>query len=265
MQQGIKALLARALPESALQAIRKLHYARALRHAELSEEPDLGVAIQLVRPGDRAIDLGANVGLYTLFLSRAVGERGLVCAVEPVPPTHDLLAYTTRSLGLHNVRLLQSAASGSEGTVTMQIPHFEWGGENLYQARIVGGSRSEGQRSFTVPTRTLDSIADELGSPITFVKCDVEGHELVCVQSARRLLERERPAWLIEVSSDPDAAGSQAGALFGLLALSGYRAFRWDGSRLVPRRPGDRSVNYFFLAPAHLERLRERDVPADPA
>jgi FkbM family methyltransferase len=259
--QAIKALLSRALPESALQAIRRRHYTRALRRAELSEEPDLAVVIQLVRHGDRAIDLGANVGLYTLFLSRAVGERGLVCAVEPVPPTHELLAHTTRSLGLHNVRLLQCAASAGEGTVTMQIPHFEWGGENLYQARIVGGSRSEGQRSFTVPTRTLDSIADELGSPVTFVKCDVEGHELVCMQSAQRLLEREKPAWLIEVSSDPDAPASQAGALFALLERYGYRAFRWDGSRLAPRRRGDRSVNYFFLAPAHLERLRERELP----
>ena len=260
---ALKALLSRALPESALQAVRKRHYARVLRRAELSEEPDLAVVMQLVRPGDRAIDLGANVGFYTLFLSRAVGADGLVCAVEPVPPTHELLAYNARKLGLHNVRLLQCAASGEEGTVTMQIPHFEWGGENLYQARIVGGDGRAGQRSFTVPARTLDSMAEGLGSPVAFVKCDVEGHELACLRSAPRLLERERPAWLIEVSSNPDDAGSDARALFELLAARGYRAFRWDGARLVPRRPGDRSVNYFFLTTAHLARLRERALPMD--
>jgi hypothetical protein len=95
------------------------------------------------------------------------------------------------------------------------------------------------------------------------IKCDVEGHELACLQGARRLLEKEKPAWLIEVSSDPDCAGSQASDLFGLLEQAGYRAFRWQASRLVPRRRGDRWVNYFFLTGAHIELLRGRGVAVE--
>jgi FkbM family methyltransferase len=259
----IKAALLRTLPESMLQMLRKRHYARVLGRFEPSEEPDLVLASRLIAHGDRAIDLGANIGVYTFFLSRAIGEKGLVCAVEPVPPTHEILAYNVKSLGLRNVRLVRCAVSSAEGIVTMQIPRFEWGGENLYQSRIVGSEQSEGLRRFSVTARTIDSLYQEMGPPVTFIKCDVEGHELACLQGARKVLENEKPAWLIEVSGNPDSAASEAHDLFELLRESGYRAFTWRGSRLVPRRKGDRWVNYFFLTPAQIVGLRERGVAVD--
>jgi hypothetical protein len=64
------------------------------------------------------------------------------------------------------------------------------------------------------------------------------------------------PAWLIEISTDPDQVDSKASQIFQLLGQHGYWAHWFDGERLNKRRPGDRTLNYWFLTPEHLETLR---------
>ncbi len=68
----------------------------------------------------------------------------------------------------------------------MEIPKHEYGGENYYMARIVSGKSSEpSQGKFEVPLRSLDSLLPgQLSEGVTFVKCDVEGHELAVLKGA---------------------------------------------------------------------------------
>jgi hypothetical protein len=108
-----------------------------------------------------------------------------------------------------------------------------------------------------VQLRPLDSFLDDLPGAVSFVKCDVEGHEWEMVQGAPRLIQEFRPSWLIEVSSDPDRPSSTGAQLFRFLAERGYRVFWLEGSYLRERFRGDRSTNYFFLTETHLRRLEE--------
>jgi hypothetical protein len=87
------------------------------------------------------------------------------------------------------------------------------------------------------------------------VKCDVEGHELAVLYGAEKLLRRYRPAWLMEVSGDPDDPASNAAGVVELMRTEGYEVFRFDGRKVRSRVHGDRAVNYFFLRPEHLGRL----------
>src|SRR5438105_15774227 len=98
---SLKHLTLRYLPQSLLQPLRRMHYARKL--ARDPGEPEMGFIPYLLPPGGCAIDLGANFGLYTRFLSATVGPRGSVHAVEPVPATFDVLASNIRQLCLTNV------------------------------------------------------------------------------------------------------------------------------------------------------------------
>lgn len=254
LHDRLKRLALRFLPERLLQNLKKIHYARALRRSPEEAEPDLRVVRHLVRPGARVVDLGANVGVYTKFLALLVGPFGKVFSIEPVPLTYELLVSNIDTIGLINVQTFNVAVSARNGVVCMEVPRYATGGENFYEARIVPGPGAPVRRVVHVPARTLDGLFGPQDR-IEFVKCDVEGHELSCLQGATALLRWSRPAWLIEVSGNPDQAGSPAADVFTLLARNGYDPFRFDGQTLTRRRPGERSVNYFFLTPAHVARL----------
>ena len=116
-------------------------------------------------------------------------------------------------------------------------------------ARIVSGdTRVENRyKRIQIRLRSLDEILVGSKSPIKFIKCDVEGHELSVVKGARTVIEKFRPAWLIEVSHDPDKLRSPSNELFSLLRSYGYKVFWLNGDKLIERTAGDRSVNYFFL------------------
>jgi len=249
----VKTLALRFLPDTILHHVRRAHYLRKLSAA--APEPDMAALRHLAAPGGCAIDLGANFGLYTRFLAEAVGPDGVVHAVEPVPTMYDVLRSNVRRLRLAQVRTHPVAVTDATRTVTMAVPRYSRGGANFYEARVTADP-SDG-RVVRVPGIRPDDLFAHLPR-IDVVKCDVEGHELAVLRGAEMLLRRHRPAWLIEVSGDPDAPASNAAEVVDLLRAEGYEVFRFDGRKLRPRVHGDRAVNYFFLRPEHLGRL-----PAD--
>jgi len=232
----------------------RIHFERAVRNAKVDEEPERLILRALVGPGDLVLDVGANVGVYTRFLSEWVGPTGRVIAIEPVPSTHTILRHVVRRLKLSNVETVQCAASDAAGTVEMVVPPFRTGLPNYYQARVTGSGNVAVTRSFHVNVATVDSLAMGRGA-VAVVKCDVEGHELRCFRGARDLVRRSRPAWLIEISGDPDERGSDAEELLRSARDEGYRVYRQVGAHLRLRVPGDRTMNYFFLTDRHVQAL----------
>jgi len=253
----VKEMLEVLLPAGAMLSVRKLHYLKKIREASPSEEPDLAIAPRLLAAGECAVDAGANYGLYTRFLAGAVGPSGRVFSIEPIPSTFSVLRSNIKGLGLSNVTLINAAVSDEPGEVTMTVP-VHGGGRNFYQAHIMKSGGQTSDHTFTVKALPLDS-AIPTNARIRLMKVDVEGHELPCMKGAMGLLRRDAPALLIEVSGSPDAPGASAD-LFALLSGLDYLPYASDGLSLRPRTPGMRSVNYFFLKPDHLARLRSNGV-----
>src|SRR5262249_24013156 len=81
-------------------------------------------------------------------------------------------------------------------------------------------------------------------------------------KGAAGTIERDRPALCVEVTGDPGAGGSSSHRIVSSLGRWGYEPFWLDAGRLVRRRAGDRSVNYFFLTDAHRARLAARGLLA---
>ncbi|MEM4655320.1 MAG: FkbM family methyltransferase [Thermosphaera sp.] len=101
----------------------------------------------------------------------------------------------------------------------MEVPFYEFGGENFYMAHVVDENIGDGARlRRQVRVTKLDSVIQELADNVTFVKCDVEGHELAVVKGAVGLISQEKAAWLMEVSrgSDPDMEGTHSWHIFKL-------------------------------------------------
>ena len=189
---------------------------------------------------------------------------GRVYSVEPIPLSFEILRSNVQRWGLKNVELINCAISDINGHVTMEVPLYESGGENFYGAHIVTKEvRHLPLRKVVVPSATIDSLFSELDSVIYFIKCDVEGHELSCIRGAIQTIGNFKPAWLIEISGDPDDENSPAHGTFDVLLGNGYEAYWFDGTTLRVRRSTERSVNYFFLTDEHLRVLEQRGLPVE--
>lgn len=253
------------MPHSTVQYIKKRHYLRLLRSSLLEKEPELRVVRYLVKPGDSVIDIGANVGVYSKILSELVGSDGHVYSIEPFPPTFEILSYNVRKLRLDNVEPINVAVSDSQAVVTMALPYDSSGAETHYRASIITDRAEKGKTETTnVQATTIDSRFLSAAGTISFIKCDVEGHELACIKGAVKFLARSQPAWLIEVSGEPDDTDSAAHSIFKILHNRGYFAWWYDGSKLRKRRPGDKSTNYFFLKDNHIDILNKSELKVVP-
>jgi len=214
-----------------------------------------------VGQGDYVVDLGANIGVYTVFLSRLVTGTGRVYSFEPVATTFSFLDNNVTRLGLQNVVLRQAAITDRACRIAMAVPKDEGGAENFYQASVVVPSKERGaERTVMVDGLPLDEALSTDVGRITFIKCDVEGHELHCLQGAIEVISRSRPAWLMEVGGNPEDRGSNAAAVFSFMSDWGYRVWVFQDRRLEPWTPGVRSVNYLFLQSEQVDRLRGSSV-----
>ena len=250
--KSFRSFLSAHLPAALVRRLKRLYYPWVLSRFPEANWPFSPLVQRLVHPGDCVVDAGANIGYVTLLLSRRVGASGCVHSFEPVPETFEWLSESVRKLGLPNVSLHNCGLSDSARDATMGIPRYSTGGENLYESRIVEEGRgARFARTVGVSLNTLDAaLAD--GRRVSFIKIDVEGHELRAVKGAVGVISRDKPALLIEVTGDPDQGGSAACELFALLSGLGYRAFTWEEGKLQPRSPGCRSGDYVFLLAAHL-------------
>ncbi len=248
-------VLVAVLAQPTLHFLLKQYYALVLKYNLGVPENDQIVAGQLVAEGDSVVDVGASLGGYTKFFSERVGPRGHVYSFEPNPQTFDFLTHNVATLKLSNVNLFNVAASDRTGFAELKIPRYRWGSECHYDARLEGPIRPE-WRGVTVKTGTLDSF---LGNQrVSFIKCDANYHELACLRGAAGLIERCKPAMLIEINPNPDDCATTAYQTFALLRRTGYEAYWLEGQKLRCRLEGERSQNYFFLMPSHLDVLGVR-------
>lgn len=215
------------------------HYHRQTRRVGLGDEPDLRFLEEFVKPGMHVVDIGANLGVYTRMLSRLVGPAGRVFAFEPVPRTFALLSAKVVVDGLANVTLLNAAISNVDGQCALSVPDG-----NFYRAAVAEAGLSA---TVTATRWRLDALFAERLPRISFIKCDVEGHEAECVEGAARLTRAARPTWLIEVHGDPDERGSDAHEFFERMVAAGYRVYVGQAGVLRERGPGLHGLNYFFV------------------
>lgn len=250
----MRLLVANVLPTPVLTWVKTHYYAPSVR---TFWEDDVEPIKALVKPGDSVIDMGANFGWYTNVLSSLVGTTGKVYSVEPIPDTFQVMSGIVRKLNLANVIPMNYAMSTADGTTVMRVPQHEYGGNNFYRAQIdlKQGEATRSTKEYTVPMRCLDSLFLDVASKITFIKCDVEGHELAVVNGGAKFFGKSKPAWLMEVGGNPDDEGTPPYQLFRLMKEYGYQVYFFDGKVLRLRPAGHWSVNYLLLQPGHCREL----------
>ena len=142
---------------------------------------------EVVREGDTVVDLGANMGYFTLLAARLVGEKGRVYAFEPEPVNYDLLLRNIALNGYDNVVALQKAVSDTSDKVMLSIHSTDSGRHTIRQA----GYGEEYGEVIEVESVTLDSFFKDKPFP-DVVKIDVEGAELQALAGMVRIIEAKR-------------------------------------------------------------------------
>jgi len=158
------------------------------------------IVSQSVRPGDVALDVGANVGYYTALLDGLVKPGGQVHSFEPGEGTFTTLEQTKNLLQLDQSVLHQEAVGDSVGPVDFWS---STSGSDAQQSTIKNDGVGQQTRRHQVEATTLDAFAAKLKSKgmgsIAFLKCDIEGAEPAMLKGAQNLLNSENPPiWLIE-------------------------------------------------------------------
>jgi len=161
------------------------------------EPAELAYTAHCLRPGDVAFDVGANVGLFTLVMARAVGPQGRVFSFEPHPAARARLQAHLEENHCANVEVVEAAASDRAGTQTLHDA------ADAAFASVVGVLPGhEGGGVLDVPTTTLDARWTAAGCPrVRLVKVDVEGAEESVLRGAAELLDVSRPALLVEANT----------------------------------------------------------------
>ncbi|MFO7658454.1 MAG: FkbM family methyltransferase [Bacteroidales bacterium] len=258
MINALKNVLFAIIPDSFLFRLKKIHYLRKIRRTKAEDEDDLCMVRNIICSGDEALDIGANIGVYTRFLSQFAGPGGKVYSFEPVPETFAFLENNVRKLKLKNVRLLNMAVSDATGMVKMEVPRYEKAGDNFYEARIVT-IPSGNLKSYDVECSTLDNLYSGYGFRPSFIKCDVEGFEWNVFKCSGKLLNECRPALLVEINHDLSRPDTRTNELLKFLKQSGYETYIKQEKQLKAWQ-GEKRVNYYFLLKEHLSNLKAKDL-----
>ena len=180
---------------------------------------------KLVRAGDTCIDIGANLGYYARTISRLAGPSGKVFAVEPVAPIRKVLSRNLRRCG--NVDILPYALGTESKPVSMANDSARETGYFGTGQNFVNEGGGKADVEFTAQMRRGSELFGKL-ERLDFVKCDIEGYEVVVMNEMRPLLEKFRPTVLIETG------GANRPQIVALFTELGYRGCTLDRGQEVP-------------------------------
>ena len=154
---------------------------------------------QIVKKGDYCLDIGANLGYFSVALSHIVGEKGCILACEPIALYRKVLQKNLKKYALPNVTIVPFALGElHQKEITLHIPKVE-GVVRHGRAKI--GQLEEGKPYCSVSARMVNPLIQFQDiQNIHFIKCDVEGYEAVLIPLMLPLIQRHAPILEIEIS-----------------------------------------------------------------
>ncbi|MFG1278783.1 FkbM family methyltransferase [Xanthobacter autotrophicus] len=229
MLRSLKAILERRMP-------RAFALLCPLVDARAAHDPDSEVRLLplLVAPGDTVCDIGANRGFFTYWLLKR-GAR--VLAFEPNPRLVRILKLRfPGEIGSGALTLFETALSADAGAAVLHIPR------DLSPLATLDGDLAQQVEGPTdnvrVPIARLDAC---VSVPVSFIKLDVEGHEVKVLEGARGIITATRPTFLIE-AEERHRPGAVA-AVRQVLEPFGYRGFFRLGREMRPIAEFDPAVH----------------------
>lgn len=212
-----------------LRPVRALYTRLYLLGKTLAETREQRFFAEHVEPGMVVLDVGANVGFYTIRFADRVGPGGRVHAFEPDPLSFEILSERAARRG--NVEVTRTAVGDHAGKITLYCSRTNRADNRVHPSH----EGSEKGEAVEVPLTTLDDYCAARGiERIDAVKMDVQGAEVAALRGFARTLARTKPAWML-VEFSPEhlrGAGSDPKDFWVILEDLGFVpwGFGGDGS-----------------------------------
>lgn len=168
-------------------------------------EDNIQFLTNIISEGDYCLDIGANRGGFTYYISRLVGDAGKVICFEPIFKTRERLKSTVKKFNLNNVIICPTALSDASGEYDMRIPKIagvnRFALAHLYKSNneLNGGKICNGTFE-TVKVDTLDNMIEKFSpNNLSFIKCDVEGNEFEVFKGGEKTIIKYNPIILVEI------------------------------------------------------------------
>ena len=219
---------------------------------------------RLLREGDVYVDVGANIGLMTVYAAKTVGMKGKVLAIEPNPNTRDMLSFNVRINDLKNVNVIPYAI----GSVEKEASIHDHPDNNRGKASLI---RPEGSIvAHPIKVMRLDELLKD-ERPIRLLKLDIEGYELEALKGMGDLLRHnDRPILMIECSGKRENShGLGTKAIHDHLeACGGYRYFMPSKGKerksvlveLMGQHEFPEHDNVYCMTTTHVDELKDHGV-----
>ncbi|MDC0202125.1 FkbM family methyltransferase [Candidatus Nitrosopelagicus sp.] len=187
---------------------------------------DFEIFQKYVKKGDNVLDIGANIGYFTLMLAKLVGPTGKVFAFEPDPRNISLLKKNIETNGYQNVVVVPKAVSNVNEKCTLFTSQSSFGQNRIYEPK-----KTKNQKYVPIESETilLDDFFknNENIENISFVKIDVEGAEKLVLEGMNKILNLNKN---IKIFSEIDSyrlddAGSSYVEVIDLLEKKGFTVF----------------------------------------
>lgn len=215
---------------------------------EFTSEPQTEFVRRSVKKGQICFDIGANVGSYTHLLSTMVGPSGKVHSFEPIPSTFSVLSKRVAIFRLENVICHPNALGERRGIVEFVGGNGRPGTRSL--AHLKAPYEKGVQTIQNIPMNTLDEMmADQNINHVEFVKCDVEGFELMVFKGGQKMLSQYRPIVLCELEEQWMRYNHTTTDVFLFFRALQYSSFVWHEGGLTSVDAVIPLVNNYIFLP----------------
>lgn len=174
-------------------------------------------AMEWIHAGDTIIDIGANLGYYSVLFAKKTGRSGKVYSVEPIPVYQEVLKKNTNKLP--QITVLPYALGVEEGILRMGNPSLE---KHRHGLMHVLNENENAAVEYRVPVKNPALLFAFLNK-IDYIKCDIEGYEIPVIPTMLPILQKHRPIVQVETQ------GANKEILLSLFQQLDYKTFYATG------------------------------------
>lgn len=196
------------------------------------ERDEITFLKKYLRPGSTFIDIGANIGLFSLYTSKIIGKDGRVISVEPSSKTFETLRENIQINKMENVSLFKNGISDKADRLLLKVS------KDGYDAWNTFGQLNAGQDQVTeeVSVITLQELlhSQKISThQIDLIKVDVEGWEVPVLEGCKEIFSSENNVvWMMEFNdNNAQAAGFSCKRQYELFTQMGYSLFTYNSEK----------------------------------
>lgn len=178
--------------------------------------PEIHHLKNVVKPGFHCIDIGANLGYFSYFMSKYAGKTGKIYSVEPIPLFGEIWTKNVGRTKMQNSTLFPYALGAEETSVQMGMPVVE-GTVHHGMTKVIETANNNYEQTFNVTMKVPDELFKDI-ERLDFLKIDVEGYEHNVFANMKQTLTKFHPLIQAELGGEENRK-----ECFDILCSLGYK------------------------------------------